>query len=424
MPRTIRDAKLDTPATRARLPVGSHYRTLVTGKLHLGYRRKSASAAGEWFVRRYVGNERYRVSTLGLADDLQAVAPGINVIDYPEAMRQALAHNTDSGDAPGAPITVRQAIEGYIAFTLTDHSERAARTLTWRVAKHILPQLGDIKVHELTTRKLIEWRDQRAAAPVLRRSKPGRQKYGMPATTEEEKRKRKVTTNRLVIILKAALNRAWKEGRVKDKSAWSRLEKFKNVNAPRSGYLSIAEAQRLINAADPNTGFRDLVQGALQTGARYGELCALKVQDFERGKLAVHRSKSGKPRHIVLTDEGIAFFTELTKGRGREEYIFRLKSGKPWTPNMQTMYMRDACKAARIEPRIVFHQLRHTWASHAVMAGMPLIVVAKNLGHANTLMVEQVYGHLAESYVDKAIRDFAPRYGAVAKSNVVSIKAN
>jgi hypothetical protein len=50
--------------------------------------------------------------------------------------------------------------------------------------------------------------------------------------------------------------------------------------------------------------------------------------------------------------------------------------------------------------------------------------VAKNLGHVNTMMVEQVYGHLAESYVDRAIKEFAPRYGAVEKSNVVSIKAS
>jgi hypothetical protein len=175
MARTIRDARLDTRAARARLAPGRkpYYKTIVEGTLHLGYRRRGADTIGDWFLRRRVGDHRYKVVPLGPADDLQDVAPGINVIDYPEAMRRALAHNTVSGDAPGEPITVRQAIEDYIAFTRTDHSERAAREMTWRVAKHILPQLGDIKVNELTTRKLIEWRDKRAAAPVLRRSKPG-----------------------------------------------------------------------------------------------------------------------------------------------------------------------------------------------------------------------------------------------------------
>jgi Phage integrase family len=63
-------------------------------------------------------------------------------------------------------------------------------------------------------------------------------------------------------------------------------------------------------------------------------------------------------------------------------------------------------------PPINFHGLRHTWASHAVMNGMPLIVVAKNLGHTTTRMVEKHYGHLAPSYVSRAVRAHAPRFAS------------
>ena len=59
--------------------------------------------------------------------------------------------------------------------------------------------------------------------------------------------------------------------------------------------------------------------------------------------------------------------------------------------------MVEACARAKIKPAVGFHQLRHTWASLAVMNGVPLMVVARNLGHANTRMVEKHYGHLAES---------------------------
>jgi len=45
------------------------------------------------------------------------------------------------------------------------------------------------------------------------------------------------------------------------------------------------------------------------------------------------------------------------------------------------------------------------------MAGMPLMVVARNLGHASTKMVEAHYGHLAPSYVRDAVRRSAPRFG-------------
>ena len=72
--------------------------------------------------------------------------------------------------------------------------------------------------------------------------------------------------------------------------------------------------------------------------------------------------------------------------------------------------MSAACAAARIEPEISFHILRHTWASLAIMAGVPLMVVAENLGHADTRMVEKHYGHLADSYKAQAIRTGGPRF--------------
>jgi integrase len=80
--------------------------------------------------------------------------------------------------------------------------------------------------------------------------------------------------------------------------------------------------------------------------------------------------------------------------------------------------MADAVSRAKITPAISFHTLRHTWVSLAVMAGMPLMVVARNLGHADTRMVERRYGHLAPSYVADAIRAGAPRFGTLAIGNV------
>jgi len=83
--------------------------------------------------------------------------------------------------------------------------------------------------------------------------------------------------------------------------------------------------------------------------------------------------------------------------------------------------MRAACERAGIKPTISFHILRHTWASLAVMAGMPLLVVAKNLGHSSTRMVEQHYGHLAPSYVADEIRRSAPQFGFKPDRKIVSI---
>jgi integrase len=155
------------------------------------------------------------------------------------------------------------------------------------------------------------------------------------------------------------------------------------------------------------------VQAALQTGARYGELIRLEVHDFnpDAGTLAVRQSKSGKPRHIVLTDEGVALFRELSAGRNGNEPLIRRAKGSAFRPNDQAIPMAAAVKRARITPPISFHGLRHTWASLAVMNGVPPMVVAKNLGHRDTRMVEKHYGHLAPSYIADAIRAGAPRFG-------------
>ena len=224
-------------------------------------------------------------------------------------------------------------------------------------------------------------------------------------------RRRRSSANRVLTILKAALNHAFHDGKVASDAAWRKVKPFHGVDAARIRYLTVAEAKRLINAADPE--FRPLVQAALQTGCRYGELTRLEVPDFntDSGTLAVRQSKSGKPRHVVLTDEGGAFFTQLAAGRSGGGLLLRRANGEPWKASHQGRPMADACARAKITPMISFHGLRHTWASHAVMGGVPLLIVAKNLGHSDTRMVERHYGHLEPNYIADAIRAGAPKFG-------------
>src|SRR5262249_55473701 len=111
---------------------------------------------------------------------------------------------------------------------------------------------------------------------------------------------------------------------------------------------------------------------------------------------------------------------QVTAGRAGDALIFARADGEPWGAAHQVRPMRNACQRARISPAIGFHGLRHSWASHAVMNGVPLLVVAKNLGHADTRMTERTYAHLAPSFVADAIRAGAPRFGLKPKrANVV-----
>ena len=91
---------------------------------------------------------------------------------------------------------------------------------------------------------------------------------------------------------------------------------------------------------------------------------------------------------------------------------------EPWGRSWQICSMKAACDRAHIKPAIGFHGLRHSWASHAVMNGMPLLLVARNLGHRDTRMVELHYGHFAPDYASWEIRRAAPRFG-ISESTVL-----
>jgi integrase len=419
MAGAVKQTNLRSRTGRARLKRGvSHWHTLVTGRAHLGWERKGTKA-GRWVLRRYV-DRLYKHAALGLADDV-VEADGETVLAFEQAEAAARAL-LDRPAARAHRLTVRQAMANYVAFK--ESQGQPTSDLRYRSDAHILPSLGNLVVAELTATRLRKWLAALAAMPSMKRSRRGgEQSYAAEPSTDEDIRRRRASANRVLSMLKASLNFAHDEGHVADRSAWDRkLKPFREVEVARVRFLSVAEAQRLINAADPE--FRPLVEAGLQSGARYGELIRLEVADFNRdaGTVAVRRSKSGKARHVVLTEEGAAFFAQVCAGRAGSELMFRRADGSAWEKSAQARPMAEAVKRAKIVPAINFHGLRHTWASLAVMAGVPLLVVAKNLGHTDSRMVERHYSHLAPSFVADAIRAGAPRFGTVTAGRVVPIR--
>jgi integrase len=424
----VKYKNIESRTARSRLKRGRqpHWQSLVTGKVHLGYQCWKGDKEGRWVLRRYIGNDTYRTETLGRADDLaEADGQNIRTHEQAEAKARAMVAAPEEGGKI-TNITVRQAMALYTKYK-SDKGQPIS-DLKSRTAVHILPDLGNLVVAELTAERPRHWLATMAAAPAQTRSKDGKPKYKAEPVSDEDIRRRRATANRVLTMLKAALNHAFDEKHVSNRDAWGRrLEPFEDVEVARMRYLTIAEAKRLINASDAE--FRPLVRAALETGCRYSEMTRLEVQDFNRDAdtVAVRKSKSGKPRHVVLTEEGADFFRQHCAGRGRGELMFRHANGSPWQKSEQSRPMREASERARITPAVSFHILRHTWASLAVMNGVPLLLVARNLGHLNrdgqphTRMVEKHYAHLAPSYITEAIRAGAPVYGIKTTKRVVPL---
>jgi integrase len=425
MARTLHDAKLDTRASRMRLKKRREpYWRSISGGLAIGYRK--GTKGGTWIARHYSSEHGRRYHSLGTADDI-ADADGAHVLSFGEAQEAArkwFAHlaRQDRGEFRSGPYTVRECLEEYLIW-LQGHRKTASDT-RYLVDVHIAPKLGDLQCDRLTTAGIQKWLRDLAATPARLRTKKDAKRANfreLCSGDPEAVRRRRASANRTFTVLKAALNRAWREGKISSDGAWRRVEPFKKADAARVRYLTVADAKRLLNASDPD--FRRLAQAALATGARYGELAAFRVSDFnpDSGTIHVRTSKSGKGRHIVLNDEGVTFFKSLAAGKAGDALLLTKADGAAWNKSHQARPMAEACRRAKIRPAASFHILRHTWASLAVMAGAPLIVVARNLGHADTRMVERHYGHLAPSYIADAIRAAAPKFGIKPERKVVSI---
>jgi integrase len=426
MPRPVAQANITTRTHRRRLAPGRqpHFIVITPSRAHLGYQRDPDTPVGRWMLRRYNPNlpaaRRYSILPLGLADDA-AVPDGHRILSFEQAHTAAVAAVTAPSTPDPTTLTVREAIARYIEHK--EHNGQPTYELIGRANAHILPALGDLRVAALDATTLRKWHAALASSPrLLRTGADAQQAYGAAPATPDDIRRRRASANRVLTMLKAALNHAYDEGLTPSNAAWDRkLKPFPNVEVARVRYLSTAEASRLINAADPD--FRPLIRAALETGARYGEITRLEVADFnpDSGTIQIRQSKSGSPRHIHLTPEGAAFFAHACTGRAPSELIFRRADGTPWKDAQQARPMREACLRAGISP-LGIHQLRHTWASLSVMNGVPLLVVARNLGHTDTRMVELHYAHLASSHITEAIRAGAPRFNVELDRRVVSLR--
>ena len=410
MGRRVRDARLDTREARLRLKAHHEpYWRLIHEGLHLGYRK--GARGGAWIVRVF-HEGKYRKESFANSDDQQD-ANYKGILSFAQAQAEAIkrAKAITKQEAEDGPYKVNLALDDYLAWYAINR--KALASTTNAADAHIRPALGEKLVADLTARQIRKWHESLAQAAARLRSvadeKPKFREYS--AKDAELVRRRKATANRVLTVLKAALNHAWRDHRVSSNEAWASVKPFRDVDSPKIHYLSIAESTRLLNACKPD--FRKLVIAALLTGCRYGELIKMFCADYnpDAGAVLVRATKNGKPRHVPLTDEGRQFFKRICAGQSDSELAFLRSDGAPWGKSHQARPLREACKVAKIKPAIDFHGLRHTYASALAMQGVPLQVIAEALGHSDTRITSRHYAHLMPSFVADTIRKHLPSFG-------------
>lgn len=178
------------------------------------------------------------------------------------------------------------------------------------------------------------------------------------------------------------------------------LEKFDNS---RVAHLTRDELFRLINVCDSreimsaNDGA--LIKFAIYTGLRKSELFALKWDsvDIEHKIITLYDTKGKKNQSLLISDMAVEALSEIPNS---DVYVFpSVRGGKR---NNITKLWRRAKQAANIRSEIVFHDIRHTFGTMAVTAGVPVDVLQKMMTHKD-IRTTQRYAHI----VDQRLRDGA-----------------
>lgn len=431
MTRIRKSATLDSREARTALrSCQEPYWHRIEQGLFLGYRK--SKAGGRWIVRRYrataaPGESRYMEKALALADDHRD-ADGAEVLDFGQAQRKILTEAEDQAlEASGQRYTVADAVHDYLNW-LRRHRKSGDATEIMLNAYVLSSAIAAKRLADLTPADFDGWLTWALKRRRRRRGKSAEAASGAASTESkaeaaEHGRRRRATLNRVINGLKACLNHAASNGKPAKPDAWARLRKFRSADSARLRWLTVAEAQRLQNAAPED--LRALVAAGLNTGCRAGELLALNAGDYDPRSqtLLIADSKSGRPRRVPLTDDGAAHFKRLTAGKVEDEPLFLRADGSSWYRVALVRAMRATCAAAKVRPAVTFHTLRHTYASHLVQAGVPLIFVAEALGHSDARMVTKHYGHLAPSHVADAIRAALPNFGRTSRGNVSDLRA-
>jgi integrase len=344
---------------------------------------------------------RYR-KTVRLLDGKTERISGTPSRNTRDAAEQAERAHIDRVLNPPAPTIEKKEApkfatfaDDYLIVARTDEkpSSIASKEMIFRV--HLKPRFGHLRLDEIGYGEIQDY----AAAKA--------------------KKLAKKTVNNHLTVLRRILVVAKKRGLI------ASVPEIEWLSAPKPefDFLSFEEADRLARTAEDD--WQRMIVLALRTGLRQGELLALRWEDVDlkAGVLHVRRSvtqgkvtdaatgelvsrkavtepKSGKGREVPLGDGALAVLR--AQRHLRSELVFCGDDGRMLGKNECKWPLWSSCKRAGLR-RIGWHVLRHTFASHLVMRGVPLRAVQDLMGHATVEMTMR-YAHLSPNVPREAVR--------------------
>ena len=238
------------------------------------------------------------------------------------------------------------------------------------------------------------------------------------ATTIQKCKQAPSTVNRYLSFLRRILNVAIRDGLLLQNPVHG--IKFSPEPVGRLRYLSDDEICSLEETMAPEDWL--VVAFALETGLRQAEQFKARWEwvNFEARIITIPRSKSGRTRHVALSDGAISILQRNPSWMA-SPYLFPSprKQGQPRDGRSFTVRVFiPALRHVSIEG-VTWHTLRHTFASRLVMAGVDIRTVQELMGHS-TIVQTMRYAHLSSAHLRDAVNR-AKLGSALARSSTKTV---
>jgi integrase len=303
--------------------------------------------------------------------------------EYERQVRQELLAGTyGKGEVVSRPTLAEFSKEFLSTYAVNNNKPSSIESKRYMLGMHLVPTLGRRRLDEIGHKEIETYKSQKL-------------KEGLSPKSINNQ----LTT--LHKLLDVAVD-------------WGILEhvpRVKWLKGPKAefDFLTFDETDRLLAAAEPK--WFPMIALALKTGLRMGELIALEWGDVDlfAGRLVVRRSnwrgqvgspKNGRSREVPLSDETVRVLKAHRHLRG--ELVFCDERGESLAYEAGRDPLRRACRRAGLR-KVGWHTLRHSFASHLAMRGVPLKAIQELMGHS-TIEMTMRYAHLSPDVKKDAVQ--------------------
>jgi len=358
------------------------------------------------------GKQRFQTMTWkvphGMTEKQSQKAAQAAAVDFEEQVRNGLA-----GSQRG--LKFAEFVPMYLEIKKGSLSPRIHFEYERTLNDVIIPALGHIKLSELRPAHVQAFVNQLQGD--VRRKKDG-------TIDEKNPKLSPATIRRKLTVLQSVLTQAVKLGLISQNPADSKRLTLPKVTAPKIEIFSKQAAQKMLDCLESEPlQFQVLIQLAIMSGCRCGELCALKFSDFdyETCKMTVERSAykiKGQPiaikppkdyevRTITLNPYCIELVKLLQAEKRREaqrlgtywkggEWVFTQADGEIINPQTPTVQFSKFLERHGLEHK-KFHALRHSSATLLLYGGANIKTVQQRLGHADIVTTNKYLHVVAEA---------------------------